>query len=244
MLEVNNLTVQYDGAMALNNVSINVEKGELVAVVGPNGAGKSTLLKTISGILGQFQRGRSERAKVSGTILFEKERINKLGPSNIVKKGIIHCPERRRLFPEMSVLENLMMGSYLRKDKDQIKKDLQQAYQLFPILKEREGQMAQTLSGGEQQMLAIGRALMSKPRLLTIDEPSLGLAPLLKKKVFDSIKEVWSSGITILLVEQDASIALSLANRAYVITHGRIAAQGTREELMKKEDIREMYIGI
>jgi len=244
MLEVNNLTVQYDGAMALNDVSINVEKGEFVSVVGPNGAGKSTLLKAISGILGQFQRGKSERAKVSGTILFEKERINKLGPSNIVKKGIIHCPERRRLFPEMSVLENLMMGSYLRKDKDQIKKDLQQAYQLFPILKEREGQMAQTLSGGEQQMVAIGRALMSKPRLLTIDEPSLGLAPLLKKKVFDSIKEVWSAGITILLVEQDASIALSLANRAYVITHGRIAAQGTREELMKHEDIREMYIGI
>ena len=244
MLEVNNLTVQYDGAMALNDVSINVEKGEFVSVVGPNGAGKSTLLKAISGILGQFQRGKSERAKVSGTILFEKERINKLGPSNIVKKGIIHCPERRRLFPEMSVLENLMMGSYLRKDKDQIKKDLQQAYQLFPILKEREGQMAQTLSGGEQQMVAIGRALMSKPRLLTIDEPSLGLAPLLKIKVFDSIKEVWNAGITILLVEQDASIALSLANRAYVITHGRIAAQGTREELMKHEDIREMYIGI
>jgi len=244
MLEVNNLTVQYDGAMALNDVSIKVEKGEFVSVVGPNGAGKSTLLKAISGILGQFQRGKSERAMVTGTILFEKERINKLGPSNIVKKGIIHCPERRRLFPEMSVLENLMMGSYLRKDKDQIKKDVQQAYQLFPILREREGQMAQTLSGGEQQMLAIGRALMSKPRLLTIDEPSLGLAPLLKQKVFDSIKEVWKAGITILLVEQDASIALSLANRAYVITHGRIAAQGTREELMKHEDIREMYIGI
>jgi branched-chain amino acid transport system ATP-binding protein len=244
MLEVSNLTVQYDGAMALNDVSINVEKGEFVSVVGPNGAGKSTLLRAISGILGQFQRGRNERAKVSGTVLFEKEKINKLGPSNIVQKGIIHCPERRRLFPEMSVLENLMMGSYLRKDKDQIKKDVQQAYQLFPILKEREGQMAQTLSGGEQQMLAIGRALMSKPRLLTIDEPSLGLAPLLKKKVFDSIKEVWSAGITILLVEQDASVALSLANRAYVITHGRIAAQGTREELMKHEDIREMYIGI
>jgi branched-chain amino acid transport system ATP-binding protein len=244
MLEVNNLTVQYDGAMALNDVSINVEKGEFVSVVGPNGAGKSTLLKTISGILGQFQRGRAERAKVSGTILFEKERIDKLGPSNIVKKGIIHCPERRRPFPEMSVFENLIMGSYLRKDKDQIKKDLEQTYQLFPVLKERKDQMAQTLSGGEQQMLAIGRALMSKPRLLTIDEPSLGLAPLLKKKVFDSIKEVWSSGITILLVEQDASIALSLAKRAYVITHGRIAAQGTTEELMKNKDIREMYIGI
>jgi branched-chain amino acid transport system ATP-binding protein len=244
MLEVNNLTVQYDGAMALNDVSINVEKGEFVTVIGPNGAGKSTLLKTISGILGQFQRGRSERANISGTILFEKERIDKLGPSNIVKKGIIHCPERRRPFPEMSVLENIIMGSYLRKDKDQIKKDLQRAYQLFPILKERKDQMAQTLSGGEQQMLAIARALMSKPRLLTIDEPSLGLAPLLKQKVFESIKEVWSSGITILLVEQDASIALSLANRAYVITHGRIAAQGTTEELMKNKDIREMYIGI
>jgi len=244
MLQVNNLTVQYDGAMALNDVSINVEKGEFVSVVGPNGAGKSTLLRAISGILGQFQRARAERAKISGTILFEKERIDKLGPANIVKKGIIHCPERRRPFPEMSVVDNLIMGSYLRKDKDQIKKDLQQVYQLFPILKEREGQMAQTLSGGEQQMLAIGRALMSKPRLLTIDEPSLGLAPLLKQKVFDSIKEVWSSGITILLVEQDASVALGLANRAYVITHGRIAAQGTREELMKNEDIREMYIGI
>ena len=244
MLKVNNLTVQYDGAMALNNVSINVEKGELVAVLGPNGAGKSTLLKTISGILGQFQRGRSERAKVSGSILFEKERINKLSPSNIVKKGIIHCPERRRPFPEMSVLENLMMGTYLRKDKNQIKQDLQKAYQLFPILKERKNQMAQTLSGGEQQMLAIARSLMSKPKLLTIDEPSLGLAPLIKQKVFESIREVWSSGITILLVEQDANISLNLANRAYVLTHGIIAAQGTREELMKKEDIREMYIGI
>jgi branched-chain amino acid transport system ATP-binding protein len=244
MLEVTSLTVQYDGAMALNDVSINVEKGEFVAVIGPNGAGKSTLLKTISGILGKFQRGRSERANVSGTILFEKERIDKLSPSSIVKKGIIHCPERRRPFPEMSVLENLIMGSYLRKDKDQIRKDLQRAYHLFPILEERKDQMAQTLSGGEQQMLAIARALMSKPRLLTIDEPSLGLAPLLKQKVFESIKEVWSSGITILLVEQDARIALSLANRAYVITHGRIAAQGTTEELMKNKDIREMYIGI
>jgi branched-chain amino acid transport system ATP-binding protein len=244
MLEVSNLTVQYDGAMALNNVSINVEKGEFVAVVGPNGAGKSTLLKAISGVLREFQRGRSERASISGTIVFEEERIDKLKPWNIVKKGIVHCPERRRPFPEMSVFENINMGSYLRKDKDQIKKDLQLAYQLFPILEERKDQMAQTLSGGEQQMLAIARALMSKPTLLTIDEPSLGLAPIVKQKVFESIKQVWNSGITILLVEQDASVALSLANRAYVLTHGRIAAQGTTEELMKKEDIREMYIGI
>jgi branched-chain amino acid transport system ATP-binding protein len=244
MLEVDNLTVQYDGAMALNNVSIKVEKGEFVAVVGPNGAGKSTLLRSIAGTLREFQRGRREKAKISGTILFEKEKIEKLKPWNIVKKGIVLCPERRRLFPEMSVYENIIMGSYLRKDKDQVKKDLERVYQLFPILKERKDQMAQTLSGGEGQMLAIARSLMSKPKLLMIDEPSLGLAPLVKQKVFDSIKEVWSSGITVLLVEQDASIALSLANRAYVITHGRIAAQGTREELMKNEDIREMYIGI
>lgn len=244
MLEVDNLTVQYDGAIALNNISIKVEKGEFVGVVGPNGAGKSTLLKAISGILREFQRGRRERASISGTILFEKEKIEKLKPWKVVKKGIVLCPERRRLFPEMSVYENITMGSYLRKDKDQVKKDLERVYQLFPILKERKDQMAQTLSGGEGQMLAIARALMSKPKLLMIDEPSLGLAPLVKQKVFESIKEVWSSGITILLVEQDASIALNLANRAYVITHGRIAAQGTREELMKNEDIREMYIGI
>jgi branched-chain amino acid transport system ATP-binding protein len=244
MLEVNNLTVHYDGAMALNDVSIKVEEGEFVAVVGPNGAGKSTLLRAISGILGEFQRGRRERAKISGTIMFEKEKIEKLRPWQVVKRGIVLCPERRRLFSEMSVYENIMMGSYLRKDKDQIKKDVEHVYQLFPILKERKDQMAQTLSGGEGQMLAIARSLMSKPKLLMIDEPSLGLAPLVKQKVFESIKEVWSSGITILLVEQDASIALELASRAYVITHGRIAAQGTKEELMKNEDIREMYIGI
>jgi len=244
MLEVGNLTVQYNGAMALNNVSIKVEKGEFVAVVGPNGAGKSTLLKAISGILREFQRGRRERARISGMILFEKEKIEKLKPWYIVKKGIVLCPERRRLFPEMSVYENVNMGSYLRKDKDQVKKDLERVYQLFPILEERKDQMAQTLSGGEGQMLAIARALMSKPKLLMIDEPSLGLAPLVKQKVFDSIKEVWSSGITVLLVEQDANIALSLANRAYVITHGRIAAHGTRQELMENKDMREMYIGI
>ncbi|MGQ9624169.1 MAG: ABC transporter ATP-binding protein [Candidatus Bathycorpusculaceae bacterium] len=244
MLEVKNLTVHYNGAMALNNVSINVNQGEFVTVVGPNGAGKTTLLKAISGTLRELQRGRRERAHLEGEILFENEKIDKLKPWSIVKKGIIHCPERRRLFPEMTVYENLIMGSYLRKDKENIKKDLEHVYQLFPILKERKDQMAQTLSGGEGQMLAIARSLMSKPKLLMIDEPSLGLAPLIKQKVFDSIKEIWSSGITILLVEQDVSIALSLANRGYVLTHGRIAAQGTTEELMKNEDLREMYIGI
>jgi branched-chain amino acid transport system ATP-binding protein len=244
MLEVKNLTVHYDGAMALNDVSVTVKKGELVAVVGPNGAGKTTLLKAISGTLRELQRIRREKARLTGEIIFENERIEKLKPWQIVKKGIIHCPERRRLFSEMSVFENLIMGSYLRKDKEEIKKDLERVYQLFPILKERKNQMAQTLSGGEGQMLAIARALMARPKLLLIDEPSLGLAPLAKQKVFESIKEIWESGVTILLVEQDASMALSLATRGYVLTHGRIAAQGTPQELLKNEDLREMYIGV
>ena len=244
MLEVKNLTVHYDGAMALNDVSVTVKKGELVAVVGPNGAGKTTLLKAISGTLRELQRIRREKARLTGEIIFENERIEKLKPWQIVKKGIIHCPERRRLFSEMSVYENLIMGSYLRKDKKEIKKDLERVYQLFPILKERRNQMAQTLSGGEGQMLAIARALMARPKLLLIDEPSLGLAPLAKQKVFESIKEIWESGVTILLVEQDASMALSLATRGYVLTHGRIAAQGTPQELLKNEDLREMYIGV
>jgi branched-chain amino acid transport system ATP-binding protein len=244
MLEVKNLTVHYDGAMALNDVSVTVKKGELVAVVGPNGAGKTTLLKAISGTLRELQRIRREKARLTGEIIFENERIEKLKPWQIVKKGIIHCPERRRLFSEMSVYENLIMGSYLRKDKEEIKKDLERVYQLFPILKERKNQMAQTLSGGEGQMLAIARALMARPKLLLIDEPSLGLAPLAKQKVFESIKEIWESGVTILLVEQDASMALSLATRGYVLTHGRIAAQGTPQELLKNEDLREMYIGV
>jgi branched-chain amino acid transport system ATP-binding protein len=244
MLEVKNLTVHYDGAMALNDVSVTVKKGELVAVVGPNGAGKTTLLKAISGTLRELQRIRREKARLTGEIIFENERIEKLKPWQIVKKGIIHCPERRRLFSEMSVFENLIMGSYLRKDKEEIKKDLERVYQLFPILKERRKQMAQTLSGGEGQMLAIARALMARPKLLLIDEPSLGLAPLAKQKVFESIKEIWESGVTILLVEQDASMALSLATRGYVLTHGRIAAQGTPQELLKNEDLREMYIGV
>jgi len=244
MLEVKNLTVHYDGAMALNDVSITVKKGELVAVVGPNGAGKTTLLKAISGTLRELQRIRREKAHLMGEIIFENERIENLRPWSIVKKGIIHCPERRRLFSEMTVYENLIMGSYLIKDKEEIKKNLEQVYQLFPILKERKNQMAQTLSGGEGQMLAIARALMAKPKLLLIDEPSLGLAPLAKQKVFDSIKEIWKSGVTILLVEQDASIALSLASRGYVLTHGRIAAQGTPKELLENEDLREMYIGV
>ncbi len=244
MLEVKNLTVHYDGAIALNNVSLNVQKGEFVGVVGPNGAGKTTLLRAISGVLTEVEPGKKERPTMEGSITFNGEKIDKLRAWKIVQKGIIHCPERRRLFAELTVRENLEMGAYLRKDKKEIEKDYEKIYKLFPILKEREKQMAQTLSGGEQQMLAIARALMSRPKLLLIDEPSLGLAPLLKKTVYESIREIWKSGVTVLLVEQDVAATLDLAQRIYVLAHGRIAAEGTKKELMENRDLREIYLGL
>jgi len=244
LLEVKDLTVHYDGAIALNRVNLKVEDGEFVGVVGPNGAGKSTLLRTISGVIKEVAPGRKEHPTVSGTIRFDGKRIDKLKAWKIVKKGIVHCPERRRPFSEMTALQNLKMGAYLRKDKRGIKKDLKWIYELFPILKEREKQMSQTLSGGEQQMLAIARALMSKPKLLAIDEPSLGLAPTLKEKLLDSIKEIWRSGVTVLLVEQDVSITLATAQRIYILAHGRIAVEGTAKELMKNRDVREIYLGL
>ena len=233
MLEVNDLTLYYDGALALNCVSLRVEDGKFISVVGPNGAGKTTILRAISGL----------EEPDSGTITFEGERIDKLAPYKIVKKGIVHCPERRRLFGEMTVLENLKMGAYLRKDKE-IMKDMETCFQLFPVLKERLDQESRTLSGGEQQMLAIARALMSKPKLLLIDEPSLGLAPMLKNKMFDTIKKIQLSGVTVLLVEQDVSVALGISDRIYVLAHGRIVTEGTREQLMKDRDVREIYLGI
>jgi len=244
VLEVKDLTVHYDGAIALNRVNLKVEDGEFVGVVGPNGAGKTTLLRTISGVIKEVAPGKKEHPTVSGTIRFDGKRIDKLKAWKIVKKGIVHCPERRRPFSEMTTLENLKMGAYLRKDKGQVKKDLKWIYELFPILKERANQMSQTLSGGEQQMLAIARALMTKPKLLAIDEPSLGLAPTLKEKVLDSIKEIWRSGVTVLLVEQDVSITLATAQRIYILAHGRIAIEGTTKELMKNRDVREIYLGL
>ena len=244
MLEVKDLTVHYDGALILNGVSLRVEDKEFVAVVGPNGAGKTTLLRAISGLLKEIPLGANERPGLSGTITFDGKRIDKLKAYRIVKMGLVHCPERRRPFSEMTVLENLQMGAYLRKDKDEIKKDRNWVYELFPVLKERGNQMAGTLSGGEQQMLAIARALMSRPKLLLIDEPSMGLAPILKNDVFERIKEIQRSGVTILLVEQDVSIAFDAASRIYVIAHGRIAAEGTPEKLMKDTDVREIYLGI
>ena len=243
MLDVRDLTVHYDGALALDGVNLKVKDGEFVAVVGPNGAGKTTLLWAISGLLKEILKGRSERPRISGTIAVDGKRIDKLKAYHIVKMGIILCPERRRPFPEMTVIENLEMGAYLRKDKD-IKKDKEWVYKLFPVLKERERQLAVTLSGGEQQMLAIGRALMSKPKLFMIDEPSLGLAPKLKNQMFERIKEIQRTGVTILLVEQDVSVAFDLADRIYVLAHGRIATEGTREKLMKDTDVREIYLGI
>ena len=233
MLEARDLTVYYDGALALNNVSLTVEDGKFISVVGPNGAGKTTILRTISGL----------EEPDSGTITFDGERIDKLPAYKIVKKGVVHCPERRRLFPEMSVLENLKIGAYLRKDRG-VAKDMETCFQLFPVLKERLDQQSRTLSGGEQQMLAIARALMSKPKLLLIDEPSLGLAPMLKNRMFDTIKKIQLSGVTVLLVEQDVSVALDISDRIYVIAHGRIITEGTREQLMKNRDVREIYLGI
>ena len=244
MLEVQDLTVHYDGAMALNRVNLKVDDGQFVGVVGPNGSGKSTLLRAISGILTEVEPGKKERPSLTGSILFDGKDISKSKAWRIAKMGVIHCPERRRPFAEMTTFENLEMGAYLRKDKTEIKKDLERVYELFPVLKERANQMSRTLSGGEQQMLAIARALMSKPKLLLIDEPSLGLAPILKETVLKTVREIWNSGVTILLVEQDVAITLAMAQKIYILAHGRIVNQGTKEDLMKDRDIREVYLGL
>ena len=244
MLEVKDLTVHYDGAMALNCVNLKVEDKEFVGVVGPNGSGKSTMLRAITGILTEVEPGKRERPTLSGTIMLDGKRLDKLRAWEIAKLGVIHCPERRRPFAEMTTLENLEIGAYLRKDKDGVRKDLEWIYKLFPVLKERSNQMSKTLSGGEQQMLAIARAFMSKPKILLIDEPSLGLSPQLKERMLECIREIWRSGVTILLVEQDVAITLASAQRIYILAHGRIATQGTKEELMKSRDVREIYLGL
>ena len=244
MLEVKDVTVHYDGALVLDGVSLTVEDGKFIAVVGPNGAGKTTLLRSIAGLVEEHPPGAKENPHMSGTIIFDGERIDKLKAYDIVKRGIVLCPERRRPFSEMTVEENLMLGAYLRKGKKQIAKDLEEYFKLFPEIKGRGDQMAKTLSGGEQQMLAIARALMSKPKLLLIDEPSLGLAPILKDRMFERVKDIQRSGVTVLLVEQDVRVAMELADRIYVIAHGRIAAEGTKKELMRDTDVREIYLGI
>ncbi len=233
MLEVQEIDVYYGAIHALKKLSISVEEGSIVTLIGANGAGKTTTLKTISGLL----RPRS------GSIKFKNQELTNVPPEKIVGLGICHVPEGRRVFPSMTVMENLEMGAYLRKDKKQIAKDLETVFARFPRLKERQKQLAGTLSGGEQQMLAIGRALMANPQLLLMDEPSMGLAPLLVKEIFEIIKDINARGTTILLVEQNANMALSIADKAYVIETGEIVLQGTAQELMNSEQVKKAYLG-
>ncbi|MEV5037272.1 ABC transporter ATP-binding protein [Peribacillus frigoritolerans] len=233
MLKIEDINVYYGNIQALKGVSMEINEGEIVTLIGANGAGKSTLLKTISGLLKPKQ----------GKVLFEGHSIGGKAAQAIVKLGISHVPEGRRVFANMTVAENLELGAYLRKDKDGIHKDMEKVYELFPRLLERIKQQAGTLSGGEQQMLAMGRALMAKPRLLLLDEPSMGLAPLLVKQIFNIIQEISESGTTILLVEQNANLALSIADRAYVVETGRIVLSGNAEELTSSEEIKMAYLG-
>jgi branched-chain amino acid transport system ATP-binding protein len=248
LLEVANLSVWYDKAMLINHLSMGVDKGELVSLVGPNGAGKSTLLRAITGLVAWEREltRRSTRGDVilEGTVTFDGERIDQVPAHEIVKRGLILCPERRRPFREMTVIDNLMVGSYLMKDKDEVQNNLGKVYQLFPVLKNRTNQISGTLSGGEQQMLAVGRALMSRPKLLCIDEPSTGLAPILRAEVFQKIGDISKLGITVLLVEQDVSTVFKMASRNYVLSSGKIIAQGSAEQLLQDEVVRKTYLGL
>ncbi len=233
MLKVEKLNVHYGVINALKDVSMEVKEGEIVSLIGANGAGKTTLLQTISGLL----------KKTSGEVMFLGKSMNKVSAKNIVKEGITQVPEGRHIFPGMSVYENLLMGAYLRKDKDGIKKDLQDIYQRFPILEKRSSQDASTLSGGEQQMLAMGRALMARPKILLLDEPRMGLAPILVKEIFNIIKDINEKGTTVLLVEQNAKMALSIADRAYVMETGNIVMTGTGADLVNSPEIQKAYLG-
>jgi branched-chain amino acid transport system ATP-binding protein len=233
MLKVNGIDVFYGNIHALKGVSLEINEGEIVTLIGANGAGKSTLLKTLSGLL----------KPKKGTIEYLGNSISGKAPQSIVKVGISHVPEGRRVFANMSVEENLELGAYLRKDSKEIRKDIQSVYDLFPRLQERRKQLSGTLSGGEQQMLAMGRAIMAKPKLLLLDEPSMGLAPLMVKTIFQIIEKINQDGTTILLVEQNANMALSVANRAYVIETGRVGISGTAAELQASEEIKKAYLG-
>ena len=233
MLTVNDINVFYGAIHAIKGVSLEVNEGEIVTLIGANGAGKSTILRTISGLL----------KPKTGSIQFEGQEIAGMPAHEIVKTGISQVPEGRRIFAEMSVLENLELGAFTRKDKDGIKADMELVFDRFPRLKERIGQLAGTLSGGEQQMLAMGRALMSRPRLLLLDEPSMGLAPLLIKEIFAIIQDINKTGTTVLLVEQNANMALSIACRAYVLETGRITLSGDAKELAASDEVRKAYLG-
>ena len=233
MLKIENLQVAYGGIQALRGISLDVPDGKIVTLIGANGAGKSTTLRTISGLV---------KAKGGSIKYDDTELIGKSIPS-IIETGIIHVPEGRRVFPDMTVLENLKIGAYLRSDKDEIEKDIKWVYELFPRLEERNWQLAGTLSGGEQQMLAVGRGLMARPKVLMMDEPSLGLAPIVVQGIFDIIREINRQGVTILLIEQNANMALKIADLAYVMETGRITMTGTGKELLENEAVKEAYLG-
>lgn len=233
MLEVRDLCVSYGAIKALKGISFDVDKGEVISLIGSNGAGKTTTLHSVSNLI----------HKVSGTIKFEGEDITNLSPDKIVRRGLIQVPEGRRVFANMSVRENLEMGAYTRNDKDGIRSDMEWCFELFPRLKERINQLSGTLSGGEQQMLAMARALMSRPVLLLMDEPSMGLAPILVDEIFNIIKKISSSGTTILLVEQNAYKALSIANRAYILETGLFTKNGSASELINDNAVKSAYLG-
>lgn len=234
LLELNNISVVYGQNMVLTDVALNVNEKEVVVLLGPNGAGKTTTLRTISGLI----------SPVSGEIKFDGKPIHALHPEKIVKLGISHAPERRKLFPKMSVRENLEMGAYIREDKEGVNADIEQMYSMFPILKSRCNQRAGTLSGGEQQMLCIARALLSKPRLLLLDEPTLGLAPVIVDQLTDVIRRINSTGTSILLVEQNAYMALRVSHRAYLLEKGKIILNGDSKDLINDEKIKKGYLGL
>ncbi|MBQ0833456.1 MULTISPECIES: ABC transporter ATP-binding protein [unclassified Marinobacter] len=234
MLQLDKLDVCYGSFKALTNISMTVETGELVVLLGANGAGKTTLFNAISGLV----------KATAGTIQFEDKQLNGMKPSAVVGGGVVQCAEGRKLFPEMSVMQNLMMGAYVhRRDRQGNKKRLNEVLELFPILEDKAQQPAGSLSGGQQQMVAIGRAMMSRPRLLMLDEPSLGLAPLVVKQMFETIKQINSLGTTVLLAEQNAFAALKIAHRAYVMENGHLVMEGDREAMLGNEEVRKAYIG-
>ena len=233
MLEVKNLSVHYGMIQAVRNVNFKVNEGEIVSLIGANGAGKSTILKTLSGLIHPSE----------GEIVYLGENIASTSAKKIVEKGLVQVPEGRHVFPGLTVKENLELGAFLRKDKEEIQKDMEAVFERFPILKERKDQDAQTLSGGEQQMLAMGRALMSRPKLLLLDEPSMGLAPIFIREIFKIIQEIQKTGTTVLLIEQNAKMALSISNRAYVLETGSEVLSGTGQELLESDEIQKAYLG-
>ncbi|MFT3983239.1 MAG: ABC transporter ATP-binding protein [Lachnospiraceae bacterium] len=234
MLEVKDLNVSYGAIHAIYDVSLTVNDGEIVSLIGANGAGKTTILHTITGL----------KKSMQGSIVYDGNDLTKIEPSKIITIGMAHVPEGRHIFPAMTVGENLEMGAYIRNDKDGIQASMKEVFERFPRLKERRKQLAGTLSGGEQQMLAVGRALMSRPKIILMDEPSMGLSPLLVKEIFNIIREVHKQGITVLLVEQNAKMALSIADRAYVLETGRISMSGEAKELLNDEKVKKAYLGL